>query len=110
MTDVTVSAEAVAEVQPSGLAPDVLDDRLISHLVDRTKAGGIKASAAASSRCTSAPWSPWCTCASTTGLAGHQVERGMAQLKSWRTFQKSRMSPNRMTSVAKAVLTLERQR
>lgn len=42
MTDVTVSAEAVAEVQPSGLAPDVLDDQLISQLVDRAKADGIK--------------------------------------------------------------------
>ena len=38
------------------------------------------------------------------------VERGMAQLKSWRIFRKSRISPNRMTSIAKAVLTLERQR
>ncbi|MFF5809846.1 IS256 family transposase [Streptomyces sp. NPDC012746] len=38
----TVSAEAVAEVQPSGLAPDVLDDQLISQLVDRAKADGIK--------------------------------------------------------------------
>ncbi|GLW03860.1 hypothetical protein Slala05_74900 [Streptomyces lavendulae subsp. lavendulae] len=42
MTDVTVSAEAVAGVQPSGLAPDVLDDQLISQLVDRAKACGIK--------------------------------------------------------------------
>ncbi|WUO94610.1 IS256 family transposase [Streptomyces sp. NBC_00272] len=42
MTDVTVSAEAVAEVQPSGLAPEVLDDQLISQLVDRAKADGIK--------------------------------------------------------------------
>ncbi|MFD5518726.1 IS256 family transposase [Streptomyces sp. NPDC127066] len=38
----TVSAETVAEVQPSGLAPDVLDDQLISQLVDRVKADGIK--------------------------------------------------------------------
>lgn len=38
------------------------------------------------------------------------VERGRAQLKSWRTFRKSRISPNRMTSIAKALLTLERQR
>ncbi|WP_443048551.1 IS256 family transposase [Streptomyces sp. NBC_00272] len=38
----TVSAEAVAEVQPSGLAPEVLDDQLISQLVDRAKADGIK--------------------------------------------------------------------
>ncbi|GAA3249103.1 hypothetical protein GCM10010493_22950 [Streptomyces lavendulae subsp. grasserius] len=42
MTDVTVSAEAVAEVQPSGLAPDVLDDQLVSQLVDRAEADGIK--------------------------------------------------------------------
>ncbi|MGW5972726.1 transposase [Streptomyces sp. NPDC055186] len=38
------------------------------------------------------------------------VERGMARLKSWRIFRRSRSSPNRMTSIAKAVLTLERQR
>jgi hypothetical protein len=38
------------------------------------------------------------------------VERGIARLKSWRIFRKSRCSPNRMTSIAAAVLTLERQR
>ncbi|MFF7365471.1 transposase family protein [Streptomyces sp. NPDC008125] len=38
------------------------------------------------------------------------VERGMARLKSWRIFRRSRISPNRMTVIAKAVLTLERQR
>ncbi|WP_405763671.1 IS256 family transposase [Streptomyces sp. NBC_00045] len=38
----TVSPEAMAEVQPSGLVPDVLDDQLISQLVDRAKADGIK--------------------------------------------------------------------
>ncbi|MCD9899521.1 transposase [Streptomyces sp. MT29] len=38
------------------------------------------------------------------------VERGMARLKSWRIFRRSRCSPNRMTSIAKAVLTLEWQR
>ncbi|MEU0772117.1 transposase family protein, partial [Streptomyces albogriseolus] len=38
------------------------------------------------------------------------VERGVARLKSWRIFRKARCSPNRMTSIAKAVLTLERQR
>ena len=32
------------------------------------------------------------------------------RLKSWRIFRRSRCSPNRMTSIAKAVLTLERQR
>ncbi|MGY3206272.1 transposase-like protein [Streptomyces sp. TE5632] len=42
MTDVTVSAEAVEEVQPTGLKPDALDDQLISQPVDRAKAGGIK--------------------------------------------------------------------
>lgn len=41
MTDVIVSAEAVEEVQPAG-APDALDDQLISQLVDRAKADGIK--------------------------------------------------------------------
>ncbi|MFH9216128.1 transposase family protein [Streptomyces globisporus] len=38
------------------------------------------------------------------------VERGVARLKSWRIFRRSRCSPDRMTSIAKAVLTLERQR
>lgn len=38
------------------------------------------------------------------------VERGVACLKSWRIFRRSRCSPNRMTSIAKAILTLERQR
>lgn len=38
------------------------------------------------------------------------VERGMPRLKSWRIFRRSRVSPNRMTSIARAVLTLERQR
>ncbi len=38
------------------------------------------------------------------------VERGMARLKSCQIFRRSRISPNRMTVIAKAVLTLERQR
>jgi hypothetical protein len=38
------------------------------------------------------------------------VERGVARLKSWRIFRHTRCSPNRMTSIAKAVLTLERHR
>ncbi|MEU9671636.1 transposase family protein, partial [Streptomyces bobili] len=38
------------------------------------------------------------------------VERGPARLKRWRIFRKARCSPNRMTSIAAAVLTLERQR
>ncbi|MGW5434085.1 transposase family protein [Streptomyces sp. NPDC004059] len=38
------------------------------------------------------------------------VERSIARLKSWRIFRRARCSPNRMTVIAKAVLTLERQR
>ncbi|WP_411153371.1 transposase family protein [Streptomyces sp. A30] len=38
------------------------------------------------------------------------VERGVACLTSWRIFRRSRCSPNRMSSIARAVLTLERQR
>jgi hypothetical protein len=38
------------------------------------------------------------------------VERGMARLKTWRIFRRSRISPNRMTVITKAVLTLERHR
>lgn len=38
------------------------------------------------------------------------VERGMARLKSWRIFRRSRVDPNRMRSIAAAVLTQERQR
>jgi hypothetical protein len=38
------------------------------------------------------------------------VERGVARLKAWRIFRGARCSPNRMTSIVKAVLTLERQR
>jgi hypothetical protein len=34
--------------------------------------------------------------------AGAPVERGVARLKSWRIFRRSRCSPNRMTSIAKA--------
>jgi transposase len=37
------------------------------------------------------------------------VERGVARLKSWRIFRRSRCGPNRMTSIAAAVLALERQ-
>ncbi|WJV44551.1 transposase family protein [Streptomyces flavofungini] len=45
-------------------------------------------------------------------LAGARapVERGMARLKTWRIFRRSRSSPNRMTVIAKAVLTLEQHR
>nr|MDT0525698.1 transposase family protein [Streptomyces sp. DSM 41633] len=38
------------------------------------------------------------------------VERAMARLKSWRFFRRSRISPNRISVITKAVLTLERQR
>ncbi|MFJ6899448.1 transposase family protein [Streptomyces hokutonensis] len=38
------------------------------------------------------------------------AERGIARLKFWRIFHRSPCSPNRMTSIAAAVLTLERQR
>ncbi|MGX1675321.1 transposase [Streptomyces sp. NPDC055400] len=38
------------------------------------------------------------------------VERGVARLKSWRIFHHARCSPNRLSSIAAAVLTLERQR
>ncbi|MFD9676601.1 transposase family protein, partial [Streptomyces sp. NPDC059981] len=38
------------------------------------------------------------------------VERGMARRKSWQIFRRARISPNRMTVIAKAALTLERQR
>ena len=38
------------------------------------------------------------------------VERGNARLKTWRVFHRSRSSPNRMTSTAKVVSTLESQR
>jgi hypothetical protein len=37
------------------------------------------------------------------------IERSIARLKSWRVFQKTRCSPNRMTITAAAVLILERQ-
>ncbi|MGY4987501.1 transposase family protein, partial [Streptomyces nigrescens] len=37
------------------------------------------------------------------------VERAMARLKCWQIFRRSRISPNRMTVITKAVLTLERQ-
>jgi hypothetical protein len=38
------------------------------------------------------------------------VERGVARLKSWQIFRRARCSPNRLSSITKAVLTLERQR
>lgn len=38
------------------------------------------------------------------------VERGVARLESWRIIRRSRCSPNRMTSITKGILTLERQR
>ena len=38
------------------------------------------------------------------------VERGVARLKFWQIFRRSHISPNGRTIIAKAVLTLERQR
>ncbi|MEU5084582.1 MULTISPECIES: transposase [Streptomyces] len=38
------------------------------------------------------------------------VERGVARLKSWRVFRRARCSPNRLSSIAAAILTVERQR
>ncbi|MFJ3638094.1 IS5/IS1182 family transposase, partial [Streptomyces sp. NPDC090112] len=38
------------------------------------------------------------------------VERSIALLNSWRVFRRARCSPNRMTVIATAILTLERQR
>ncbi|MDQ1045346.1 transposase family protein [Streptomyces sp. V4I2] len=38
------------------------------------------------------------------------IERGVARIKCWRIFRKARCSPNQMSSIAAAVLTLERQR
>ena len=38
------------------------------------------------------------------------VKRGIARLKSWRIFRRSRSSPHRMTSIAAAILTQERKR
>ncbi len=36
------------------------------------------------------------------------VERGVARLKTWQIFRHARCSPNRMTSIAKVILTPER--
>lgn len=38
------------------------------------------------------------------------VERSIARLKSWQIFRRARSSPNLMTVIAAAILTLERQR
>ncbi|MEU9979527.1 transposase family protein, partial [Streptomyces sp. NPDC051014] len=38
------------------------------------------------------------------------VERAFIRLKAWRIFRRARVSPNTLTSMAKAILTLERQR
>jgi hypothetical protein len=38
------------------------------------------------------------------------VERSVARLKSWRIFRRARCSPNRLSSISAAVLSLERQR
>ncbi|MDQ0685175.1 hypothetical protein QF032_004194 [Streptomyces achromogenes] len=46
----------------------------------------------------------------TLSAAPAPVERGVARLKSWRIFRKARCSPNRMSSIAAAILALERHR
>lgn len=46
----------------------------------------------------------------TLAQARTPVEQGVTRLKSWRIFRRSRCSPNRMTDIAAAVLTLEKQR
>ncbi len=38
------------------------------------------------------------------------VEHAFARLKAWRIFRKARISPDRLPSITKAVLTLERRR
>lgn len=38
------------------------------------------------------------------------VERAFTRLKAWRIFRKAKISPNRLTSITKAVLVLERRR
>ncbi|SBU87856.1 hypothetical protein YW3DRAFT_00033 [Streptomyces sp. MnatMP-M77] len=43
-------------------------------------------------------------------MARGPVERGMARLKSSQIFRSSRISPNDLTVITKATLTLERQR
>lgn len=43
-------------------------------------------------------------------IARVPVERGVARLKSWRIFRHARCSPNRLSVITAAVLTLERQR
>lgn len=56
------------------------------------------------------PAAPTASSGSASARAKAPVERGMARLKSWQIFRRSRISPNRMTVITKAVLTLERQR
>ncbi|MBZ4318547.1 transposase family protein [Streptomyces huiliensis] len=38
------------------------------------------------------------------------VERAFARLKAWRIFRKAHVSPNKLTSIVKAIITLEKQR
>ncbi|MER6702993.1 hypothetical protein [Streptomyces fumanus] len=45
-----------------------------------------------------------------SSAAGAPVERGVARSESWRNFRRARCSPNRLTSIAAAILTRERQR
>ncbi|MFI8829358.1 IS5/IS1182 family transposase, partial [Streptomyces sp. NPDC053431] len=35
------------------------------------------------------------------------IERAIASVKTWRILRKARHNPNRMTSIARAILTLE---
>ncbi len=47
-------------------------------------------------------------CTSYARLGPGSVERGTARLKSCQIFRRARISPHRITVIAKAVLTLER--
>uniref|UniRef100_UPI0004C8C003 transposase family protein n=1 Tax=Streptomyces sp. NRRL F-2664 TaxID=1463842 RepID=UPI0004C8C003 len=38
------------------------------------------------------------------------VERTIARIKTWRILRKARLSPSRLTSIARAILTLETHR
>ncbi|MFI8388605.1 transposase family protein, partial [Streptomyces sp. NPDC085540] len=38
------------------------------------------------------------------------VERAIARIKTWRILRKARISPNTLTSITKAILTLETHR
>ncbi|WP_324605398.1 transposase family protein, partial [Streptomyces sp. NRRL F-2664] len=38
------------------------------------------------------------------------VERTIARIKTWRILRKARLSPNKLTSIARAILTLQTHR